>query len=79
MYTIIISNNNQIPTGQIKWNSFFNFNNTGWQKIVSISFKIFKEPKMTWFQTRINHSILGINSLLHKIDKHYSDKCHVLP
>ena len=54
----------------------FNLNNTDWQNIFSIPFKMFKETKMVWFQTRINHSILGTNSLLHKIDKQYSDKCH---
>ena len=76
MYNIIISNNNQIPTGQMKWNSIFNLTNTDWQKIFSIPFKDFKETKMTWFQSRINHSILGTNSLVHKIDNNHSDKCN---
>ena len=66
MYNIMISKNNPIPTGQIKWNTKFNRNNSDWRKIFSIPFRIFKETKMIWFRTKINHFILDSNSLIHK-------------
>jgi hypothetical protein len=33
---------------------------------IYINYKFTKDPKITWFQVRINHRILGTNDLLKK-------------
>ena len=36
MYNIIISKNDQVPTGQVKWNKIFDLQNSNWNTIFSI-------------------------------------------
>ena len=38
-------------------------------------FIISKVTKLQWFQSRINHFILGTNSLLNKINPTFDNKC----
>ena len=38
-------------------------------------FIISKDTKLQWFQSRINHFILGTNSLLNKINQIFENKC----
>ena len=75
MYNILISNKLTTPTGKVKWNNTFNLEDKNWNTIFKLPFIATKDTKIRWFQTRINHNIIGTNSLLHKIDPTQSDKC----
>ena len=45
------------------------------ESIYDIPFKITKDPKLLWFQYRINHRILGTNYLLKKMNIVADDTC----
>ena len=76
MYNILIHSNKAIPTGRLKWTNIFNYlGDKEWSIIFQTPFISTKDTKIKWFQTRLNHNILGTNSLLNKIDNSHSNKC----
>ena len=76
MYQILCCNKNvTLPTSALKWNTLFNINNEDWKHIYNIPYRIIKSTRLQWFQTRINHRILGTNWLLNKINIHSNPYC----
>ena len=71
----ILSENNIVPTGVIRWNMALNLHEDEWKFIFINPFLITKYTTLQWFQFRINHRILGTNLLLHKIDNNTDYKC----
>ena len=59
--------NNDIPSSQNKWISLYENLNIDWKYVYSFIFKCKKDTYSQWFQLRINHRILGTNSLLFKM------------
>ena len=64
---------NDIPTASIKWNT--EFNNLNWKIIFTHSIKISPDPKLKWFQARINHRILPTKKYLHLCKLTHSPLC----
>ena len=56
-----------VPSSTVKWNNAFNLSSNEWKKIFKLPFNITTDSKLLWFQSRINHRILGTNWLLNKI------------
>ena len=69
-----LNTNNTLPTSQRKW-SFFNFDQSTWNSIYILPFRVTKDPKLQWLQYRINHYILTTNKYLHKIGLTESSQC----
>ena len=76
MYNILISESKYTPSGKTKWNVTFNTSDMEWITNFKIPFIVIQNSKLQWFQTRINHYILGTNVILNKIDPSVSDKCY---
>ena len=76
MYDLLCSNKKkQLPPSVHKWNEIFQFIENEWKIVYSLPFKISKNSKLQWFQTRINHRILGTNWLLNKINNNNNPNC----
>lgn len=68
--------NEIVPTSLLKWQTELNLNrNFVWKKVLHLPFHLVKDTNMRWFQTRINHRILGTNYLLRKMNLKTNDKC----
>ena len=76
MYNILTNETKYTPSGKTKWNETFNISDMEWATIFKTPFIVTQDSKLQWFQTRINHYILGTNVLLNKIDPSVSDKCY---
>ena len=63
------------PTSKYRWNNVLTISENEWIAILKLPFVITKETQLQWFQTRINHCILGTNILLHKINNTHTDIC----
>ena len=73
---MILKHNNDIPTGQRKWNlAITNDEMYNWTKIYKHPFEITKNSKLQWLQYRINHRILVTNKLLYKMNIKESERC----
>ena len=76
MYTVLTKKQLETPTGKLKWkNKFETITDDEWTTIYKMPFIISKDTKLQWFQSRINHFILGTNSLLNKINPNFDNKC----
>ena len=58
-----------------KWQTEFEIDNNEWKDICVLNFKCTTDTKYRWFQYRINHSIIGTNSLLLKMKLKNDDLC----
>jgi hypothetical protein len=66
----IVNKNRSNPTSIKKWTKkplHLALSENEWKIIFEIPYRIIKYTKFQWFQTRILHSIIGINHLLYKI------------
>ena len=63
----ILNQNNDEPTGKIKWNKIYIIDTKTWENVFDAPFKITKCTKLRWFQTTINHKIIVTNKFLFKI------------
>ncbi len=67
IYNVFINNQVQ-PSAVDKWNTIINIDRGfSWTYVFSLPFKTTLDTQLRFFQYRINHRILGTNSLLHKI------------
>ena len=75
--SIMIKDKIETPTGKQKWNIIFHLKDSDWKIIFKSPFKTTctSDRNMTWFQTRINHSILGTNSRVSKITNTTNNRC----
>ena len=64
----ILNQNNDEPTGKIKWNKIYNIDTKTWENVFDAPFKITQCTKLRWFQTTINHKIMVTNKFLFKIN-----------
>ena len=76
LYQILIFHKQvPVPSATYRWNTVFNINNDEWKKIFKLPHKILVSTRLKWFQTRINHRILGTNWLLNKINNNFNPNC----
>ena len=71
----LLNKNNECPSGKTFWNKTYNFNDNQWKQKFWEPFKILKDSKMQWFQSRINHNILATNTFLYKIKVTNKSNC----
>lgn len=71
----MLLNSISVPISQRKWNLEFNFNEQDWKNIYKLPFVCTKDPKLQWFQYRINHRIIGTNHLLSKMGLRDNSNC----
>ena len=67
MYNILLNENYVKPSGMLKWNDMFNLSEQQWSKIIFLPFMCTEDTQLRWFQSGINHKILGNNYILHKM------------
>ncbi len=67
MYSIL-TKNDTVPTGQIKWSNILEIEESQWREIFSLPFKLTANTKLQWLQFRINHYILATNKYLCKVN-----------
>ena len=75
MYNVLLSSNKHIPSALTKWKTIFPLSDNEWKLIYKLPFKTTLDSKMQWFQTRINHRIVGTNWLLNKINSKNNHNC----
>ena len=75
MYKILSYSSNALPTSTHKWNTIFDIETNEWKNTYHLPYKVLKSTKLQWFQTRINHRILGTNSLLNRINSNSNPNC----
>jgi len=63
------------PKPQLKWQNNFPDVYFNWKTLYSLPFKVTKDPKLRWLQYRINHRILGTNTLLKKMNIRDNENC----
>ena len=71
----VLNQNNDEPTGKIKWNELYNIDDKAWENIFDAPFRITKCTKLRWFQTTINHKIMVTNNFLFKINLINNPNC----
>ena len=64
MYNCLLNEKYVKPTGMLKWNDVFNLSEKQWIKIFFLPSLCTEDTKLRWFQSRINHKILGTNNNL---------------
>ena len=56
------------PCSSRKWTNSLNLNpDFNWKYTYKFPFIVTKDPKLQWFQFKINHRIIGTNHLLNKM------------
>ncbi len=77
MYDLLISSGIVKMKFVEKWASYHNiiFDSKKWSIVFTLPFKSTLDTKLRWFQFRLTHRILGVNSFLAKIGKIDSNIC----
>ena len=76
LYNIVyFSKAKRLPPAAQKWNQLLHLDDIQWELIYKLPFTITTNTKLQWFQVRINHSILGTNWLLNKINSNTNPNC----
>jgi hypothetical protein len=77
LYDVLTSSKKVLRKFVDKWESKLNigYNFKQWSTVFLIPFKCTLDTKLRWFQFRLTHRILGVNSFLEKIGRKDSNLC----
>lgn len=77
MYNSLINSVQNTNTAELKWTSNLNIDIENWKQVCENTFKLSKDTTIQWFQYRLQHRILPVNTYLKNIGIKNCNKCNI--